>query len=192
MTGVRALVPREHGFWVMLGAALLASLLRADFSVPALAVAAPVVVAAAALGGLTRRHVRREAAAQLGAAALLGLSGVPIERAAGLPTKDTAAVATAWLLIFVSSALVVRAAMARARRGGQRDARFLDRIALSLPLAGAISLAALGRWHVSLALLLGLLGLALLSLLALSVKRMKTIGLSLAGIAVAVAFALGW
>ena len=113
-------LPREHGFWVMLGAALASALLRARGNRLSVLVAALVVVAAITAGALSHRRIRKSSVAQVVAAALLALSSVPVELAAALPLPNISAAAFARGVVFVSSALVVRAAFARSASNGSR------------------------------------------------------------------------
>ena len=72
-------LPREHGFWSMLGAVVLAAIVRSELSAATVLTALGVTALSGVLGGAFRRAVRRHETLQLGSAAVMGLAGVPIE-----------------------------------------------------------------------------------------------------------------
>ena len=109
MSSRMALVPREHGFWVMLTAVLLCALMQSNtLTLTLVTTAALVALASALAGGVIRRRVRRSGTAQLASAAVLALAGVPVAFVAKLPLSQIAVTTTAWAIVFVASALVVQ------------------------------------------------------------------------------------
>lgn len=138
-------LPSEHGFWVMLGAAQASALIRTQARVASV-VAALLVTSAVVVGGsLCHRWIRKASAAQLGAAAALGLSSVPVELAGGLPLPSVASAGFARIVVFLTSALLVRAAFARSARSGERRGLLLGGASLAIPVVCAVLLFAIGR-----------------------------------------------
>jgi hypothetical protein len=182
-------LPREHGFWVMLAAVVLAALGRADFALRALLVtlgSIPLVISGAAL---IAKRVRRSSRDQLLASAVLPVIGVPIQLAAGLDLASILTSALALVVLFVASALVVRGAFARSRAHG--SALRFDALAVVLTGLGCLGFAALGQRAEAIALGLGFSLLGLIVLGKPTTKRLKSVGLGLAGVAAVAAVALG-
>ena len=100
-------LPREHGFWTMLAAVVLAAVARSKPSPAVLLVALAVVALAVAAGAVFGRDIRRSGSLQLAAAASMSLAGVPIELAGGARPAAIALTTLAWAVVFTSSALCV-------------------------------------------------------------------------------------
>jgi hypothetical protein len=186
-----AFLPREHGFWAMLIAVLLAALLRVPLTLRSALAALGVAIIAAIAGGFVRRTIRRSGVAQPVSAAALALAGVPVELAGGASLRSMAAAVFAWVPVLAGSALIVRAAFARAARGKQHRAAWLDATAVALP-AGACAVFVLVGWHAEArAAGAAALGCAALVLTHPTVKQMKRVGLALASLTIVAALALG-
>jgi hypothetical protein len=112
-------LPREHGFWVMLGAAVLTAVARNWRSPAALIAAAVVVVGAAVVSGAFGATIRKREEQQVASAAALSFSGIPIDLAGGTPLVTAVATALAWAAVFTASAISARASFARAAHGGR-------------------------------------------------------------------------
>jgi hypothetical protein len=175
------LLPREHGFWVMLLAVLATALTHHGNAGAAWLMAASVLVMASLLGGLFARRVRRAGTAQVASAFALAFGGLPVEIAAGAWAPDALLTGLAWAAIFVPSALIVRAAFARAAGRGER-AHQLEVCAVGLCLAAAAAFTALGRFPETIATGSAAVMCALLACVQPSVKQMKPVGLTFAGL----------
>ena len=189
MPSLGHLVPREHGFWTILAAVLTAALVRAPFTPAVVATALLVLGASALLGGLINRHIRRSSVAQLASAGALSVAAAPVELVGGLPLGAVVSAAAAWAAIFVSSALIVRAAFARARRD-RRLSRLLDGSSIGLCAVACTTFVALGAWREALATGMGAVACTGLVIAHPTVKQMKPVGLALAGLAALAALAL--
>lgn len=183
-------LPREHGFWVMLGAALASALLRTKAERMSLLSATLLALIAICGAALCHRWIRQSSAAQLIAAALLALSSVPVELAAGLPRASIAAAALARSVVFVTSALIVRAAFARSARGGARRSLRLRLLSLSIAVLAAALLFSAGWLAEGSACLLAAAACAVFVWIAPTAKELKPLGLSLAGLALISALVL--
>jgi hypothetical protein len=177
-------LPREHGFWVMLSAALLAAILRAPADPGAWLAFAVLLVGTPLVGGAVRYRIRREGVMQLASAGLLGMAGVPVALAGGQPLPATGAMAAAWVGLFVPGALSVRAILAGAKRGGAAARRRYDVWAIGLAIVSTAGVVATGF---PLHAVGPLLGVALTGIIAVTAPRptkLKAVGLALAGAAV--------
>jgi hypothetical protein len=184
-------LPNEHGFWVMLGAVLLCALLQAGGSLRAWLAAAVVLVAGALAAGFIRKRIRRSGVAQLVSAATLAFGGAPVALAAGIAWQRVAGTVIAWMVVFVSSALLVRAAFARARRAEELRAIVLDASAIGICSAANIVFGLLGARMEALATGLTAIACAVLVAKHPSVKELKGVGLALGAIAALAAVVLG-
>lgn len=183
-------MPREHGFWVMLGAAILSAELRAELTVSASSCGVVVFVGAVASACRLRRKIRSHEGAQLAATASLGLVGAPVEWAGGLPLSAVVASTLARLAVFLASTFLVRAAFARSARRPSWSSGRWQGAALVL-LGGAFVALTLAKRPVE-ARACALAGVACLALACWSptAKQLKPLGLSLAGVAFGSALAL--
>jgi hypothetical protein len=183
-------LPTEHGFWVMLLAAVLSAWLRTGFA--ALAIMSGIVVFGVAVGSASvlHRKIRGHESAQLVATACLALAGTPLEWAAGLPQSAVLSGTAARLAIFLASSLLVRSAFARSARKPRVSSRAWQLIALLL-LATAFAILTLAGRHVE-ARACAMAGVACVALAWWSptAKQLKPVGLALAGVAFGSAFAL--
>lgn len=187
-------LPREHGFWTMLSAVQLVSIVRVGATWQSLLVSlfsiCFCVLGAMRLG----RSIRRESRLQLISSAALGCSGLAVEWVGGAPLESALHTASAWVLLFVACALLVRAAFARpastkrpADRRSKRAPGFFQRpraleaCALSLCALGALVLDLVGARGEALVLGLSCVFLLALSYKKFSVKQLKPVGLLLAG-----------
>ncbi len=188
VTGIRTRrrgpsLPTEHGFWVMLAAPVFAAWLRVGLS-PRVALASALVIAAVILGAaVVHRRVRRSGALQLALAVALGLVGAPVEWAGGTAAAGVLAVSAAWMAIYLSTTLVVRATFARAARGsGSRSRALLLRFgAVAVGAAAAAGFALGGRMAEATACATASVTCAALAWLSPTVKQLKLIGLALTG-----------
>jgi hypothetical protein len=185
-------LPREHGFWTMLGAVVLAALVRSELTAATLLTALGVAALSGVLGGVFRRAVRRHESLQLGSAALIGLAGVPIELVGKVDPASMTLTMLAWSVVFSASALSVRSSFARASRKprSKAKAKALSLGAVVLPLFAATLFGVIGYAAQAVASLVAALGCATLGLARPGIKRMDTVGLSLAGVALLAALAL--
>ncbi len=182
-------LPREHGFWVMLGAVSAAAAARASLAPRSLAVLLVVAPLCVALASRVGRSVRRSAAAQLAAAALLPLAGLPVELAGGVPVADALTTVVAWAAVFVSGAMIVRAVFERAARRRSR-ATLLDAGALALCVAAAAALALLGARGGAMAAGIAAIGGTAIAIARPSPQQLKAVGLAFAGLTIAAGVAL--
>lgn len=181
-------LPREHGFWTMLAAVQLAAVVRSGVGAALLA-SLVLVGVLSVLGGLGSRAVRRRRSLQLASAAVLGVSGLPVELAFGVPWPSALATAACWVIMFGAGALLVHGAFARASRK-RGPAIHYEAGACLLGALGAIGLA-LGGF----ALQASALGAATCCLAGLAShrptpKQVKSLGLALAGMNAGVAVLL--
>ena len=126
-------VPKEHGFWVMLAAVLVSSLLRAGMAWPSVGVAVVLTTAIVAAAGALHKRVRKSSNAQLASTLALAAAGAPIEAAAGLGLGDIIGATAARLVVFSTGLFVVRAALARSSRLGARRSKLFQLAAVLLP-----------------------------------------------------------
>jgi len=175
----------------MLAAVLLAALLRVPPAPRPLLVAFAVALLAALVGGFAGRTIRRSSPVQVVSAAVLAAAGVPVELAGGATPESALAAATAWVPILAGSALLVRAAFARAARGKERTARWLEASAVTLPGAACAAFAVAGYYAEARAAGVAALGSCALVLVHPTVKRIRQIGIALASLALASALVLG-
>jgi hypothetical protein len=183
-------LPSEHGFWVMLAAAQAGALLRTRAVSPSVAVALLVSCVAVVAGSASHRQVRKSTAAQLIGTAALALSSVPIELAAAVLLPSIAWAALSRVVVFVASALVVRAAFAEAARGGARRGLLLRYASLALPTLSAALLVALGRTAEAGTCVIAGAVCAVCAWSRPTVKQLKPLGLALAGLALITAVTL--
>lgn len=175
-------LPNEHGFWVMLGASILSSELRAGFATAALVTGAAAFFVVVLVATVFHRKIRGRESAQLAATAGLAFAGTPIEWIAGLPLGSVLAGTAARLAIFLSSALLVRAAFARSARNPAMSCASLQQVAVVLVAAAGLLLALAG-WYAE-ARACAAAGALLLALACSrpTVKQLKPLGLALAGV----------
>lgn len=174
------ILPREHGFWVMLVASLLgAALEHPDVRVwgGALLVGACVSV----LAGGFARQVRRSAGLQVLAAAVLPWIAAPVELLAGGEPAPVVVKAASWMVIFGAGALVVRAVFERAARRSRSAWRLECGAVLASAVAGGAFWLS-GSARSALALLLASVTYAVVSALRPSVKQLRPVGLTFAGL----------
>ncbi|HET7545875.1 MAG TPA: hypothetical protein VFK05_38670 [Polyangiaceae bacterium] len=186
----RAALPREHGFWVMLAAALLSALLRAGAQRASVFAATATVVVVVAAAGALHRRVRRNSLAQLTATLLLSLSAVPVELAGGVPHSSIASAALARAVVFLASALVVRAAFARSMRGGRVRTFFFHLLSIAIAGVAALVFHATGRGTEASACAMAAIVCGAFAYQRPTTKELKFLGLSLSGLVLASTLAL--
>lgn len=182
-------IPREHGFWVMLTAVVLAAG-SAYPSLGSLLTAVVVVGAGALLASLVHRRVRRQPRLQLAASLVLAAAGAPIELAGRAPWVEAVYDTVAWAAVFAAFTLSVWACTARSSRIRRPQVRDLTAAAIALPLVAAVGLTLAGHRGHALAALLGAAASSSFGLWRPGAKQMKPIGLTLAGVALLVALVL--
>lgn len=186
----QGLVPREHGFWVMLTAVLLCAGMQSPAAGLLLVLTALLVAVVVALaGGTIRRRIRRSNAAQLASATLLAGAGVPVALVGRVPLSQIGSTTLAWAVIFMANALVVHASIARAKRH-ERRAWGLAALAVGMAAAASIGFAVSARNNAAMATALTGFGLAAIALVAPTARQLKPVGIALAGLATLAAFAL--
>ena len=187
---LRQSLPSEHGFWVMLSAALGSALFRARVSLSSAGVALACALLAIVAGSAGHRWVRRSSRMQLAATVGLAFSGAPIELANGVSSASVALRSLSRAVVFFTSALVVRAAFARSARRGEARSRLIALTSLAVPsLAGLTFLAAQRRPEAAACFMTSAL-CALLVFIRPTAKQLKPLGLALAGLALLSAVAL--
>jgi len=187
---LRAALPSEHGFWVMLGGALAGALLRAGAHVATFTVAVLTAALLVAGGSALRRQIRRSGFAQLAATLLLSLAAVPVELVGGVSVSRVALAAIGRAIVFVSSALVVRAAFARTARGGATRNWLLHLLSIAIAVLGAITLYATGHAREASACAMAAGVCLVFAYQRPTVKQLKQVGLALSGLVLASATAL--
>lgn len=183
-------VPREHGFWVMLAAVLVSSLLRAGMALPSVAVAVVVTTSIVIVAGALHKQVRKSSNAQLASTLALALAGAPIEAAAGLGFSDIAGATAARLLVFSTGLFVVRAALARSSRLGAGRSKLFQLAAVLLPLAGVALFGLLGGSGEALACVLATVFAVFAAAWRPNAKKLKPLGLFLSVLVVGSGLAL--
>jgi hypothetical protein len=184
-----ARAPREHGFWVMLSAVVLAAFIR-NPGFAAAFVGVSTVLGAAWIGGEVRARIRREERLQIASGAVLAVAGIPIELAGGARFLDAFANAGAWVVVFGTFTLCVLAGTARSSRIRRDQVSFLTLLAFLIPLGAASGFAFAGFRAPALACLLAAVSSVAFAIWRPGAKQMKAMGLSLAGAATFVALVL--
>ncbi len=178
----------------MLAVALLVSLSKVGLSLTSLALLVTSVAVLAGGGALAGRRVRREGGLQVASAATLGMSGVPLELASGVPWQSSLATALTWVVVFVAGALVVRAAFARKRAqktpAGTVSAAQLETVAAVGSALAAIVCLVGAAYAEALALAFTTASVIAFSSLRFTPKQVRELGLLLAGMMVLVATTL--
>jgi hypothetical protein len=136
------------------------------------------------------RAIRGREAAQLGATAGLALAGAPIEWVSGLSTPEVLAGTVARLAIFLGSALVVRSAFARSARVRALSSGALQWSALAIVTLTGGLLTLEHRFSEARACALAGVVYIVLALGKPTVKQLKPLGLTLAGLALTTAVVL--
>lgn len=181
MSGLRAALPREHGFWTMLLAVQLATLLRVGPSWTSAAAVVGCIALLSVAGGMASRAVRRHTELQIASAAVLGVSGLPLELAVGWPPIDALITAFAWTIVFTASALLVRGVFARARRRGPPAWPF-DLGAVGLTGTAALACVLLGALPQAVALAASAMLLLVLARTRPTPRQLRPVGLALAAL----------
>jgi hypothetical protein len=158
----------------MLGGALAVGVAQAP-SLAALGVALAFAAVAILGAGLAHKRIRSDGALQIVSAALLGLLVVPVAQAGG---GAGGAAAIALTAVFVSGALVVRVAFARARRRS-REVMWYSVAAILVSLAAAGALVALGERRAGAAAAVGVLGAVAMLAGRPTPRELKALGLGL-------------
>ena len=184
-----ARVPREHGFWVMLSAVVVAAFVR-NPGLAAAFVGVSTVLGAAWVGGEVRARVRREERLQIASGAVLAVTGIPVELAGGATLVDALANAGAWVVVFGTFTLSVWAGTARSSRLRRQQVPLLTLLAFLIPLGGASGFAFAEFRAPALACMLAAVSSVAFAIWRPGAKQMKPMGLSLAGTATFVALVL--
>jgi hypothetical protein len=177
-------LPKEHGFWVMLGAAMISAAGRSQWQLSSMAATLLAGLTALVVAIFIHKRVRRMEWAQLLASTTLALLIVPGELLSGMTGLQVSCNVAAWAALFTGASLAVRSAFARAKR----------RRGLSITLAcasvlvpagiGALLFAAQEAAAMRVALV-GSTGTLLIALWRPLPKDLKKTGLSLALIVIA-------
>ncbi len=183
-------LPSEHGFWAMLGAAQASALLRTKGAPHSLAVAALVAGVAISGASFSHRRIRRSSAGQLAGTLALALSSVPVESAGGVSLPSIASGSLARAVVFVTSALVVRAAFARSARDGRRSNLLLHLVSVALPALVAGLLFALDRPMEAGTCVIAGAASTVFAWSRPTAKQLKPLGLALGGLALTTAVTL--
>jgi hypothetical protein len=169
----------------MLVCSLLASLLRVRVTPETVLVAATVAFITVAGASMSQRRVRRSGLLQIVAALVLALAGAPIEVTAGAAATTLLASASVKAIVFSSSVLVVRGALASSGKSGQARSAGLYLLAAALSWSGA---AAFFRTQLTAEACVCLLTGAVTTTLAVSrptAKDLKALGLCMSSLAFA-------
>jgi len=183
-------LPSEHGFWVMLGAAQASALLRTKGAPQSLAVAALVAGVAISVASFSHRRIRKSSAGQLAGTLALALSSVPVEIAGGVSVPSIGSSSLARGVVFVTSALVVRAAFARSARDGKRSNLLLRIVCVAIPVLVAALLFALDRPMEAGTCVIAGAAFTVFAWSRPTAKQLKPLGLALGGLAVITAVTL--
>lgn len=186
----RSWLPSEHGFWVMLCAALITAIAQGRASARALTAGAVVFLLAIAVGASIHRRVRGSGNAQLASAATVSFVGVPIALWAGVPARRAVVTALAWAAVFVAGALVVRGTFARARSASRVPPEVFDRTAVLLCSGACVGFFSLGFRDAAWATGLGALCSIALVESHPTVRELKRVGLALAALSAVAAVVL--
>lgn len=178
-------LPKEHGFWVMMPAALLSGMARADFALTAVLLSVAVAIVSSVAGGMMRRRIRQTDWMQLLASLALAFFVVPAELVAELAPSLIAMHVLAWASLFVGCSLSVRACFARASRKKRKYAPALQFGALAVPIITTLGLFALGDRSSFYVALIGAIGVAGLVVWRPTPKDLKTNGIAMALIVLA-------
>lgn len=177
-------IPREHGFWVMLGTALSCAIGTAPERGFATLAAIGVAAAAIGLGAWWSRSVRRSSNFQLASSVLLAASGLPVSLVGGAPLESAIVTALAFAVIFFSGALLVRGAFARARGRG-RAVVLHQAVAAVLSSAATVAFALSGFTAAAISSALVVLLVTVVALVRPTTKHLKPVGLALAAVSTA-------
>jgi hypothetical protein len=175
-------LPREHGFWVLLAVSLSTSMVRARALPLALAAALPVALMCVLVAATSRRFVRRSGWAQLIGAVLLAFAGVPLEALGGVSPGRIGAGAALRAIVFGSSVLLVRAALATSGKRGRSKSAALYATAGALAGTGMLAFAAALRVPEAIGCAFAAGSAALLAWCHPTSKQLKPLGLYLAGL----------
>jgi hypothetical protein len=145
-----------------------------------------------AIASVLHRRIRRSGPAQLGATLLLSFSAVPVELAGNVSGARVALATIARAIVFVSSALVVRAAFARAMRGGANRNRLLHLLSVAVAAVGAVALYATGHAREASACAMAAGVCLVFAWQRPTVKQLKQLGLALSGLVLASALTLAF
>ena len=176
-------MPREHGFWIMLVAALLSSAGRSDWQLVPSVVALLAGLVAIAGAALLHKAIRRLEWAQLVASSTLALLVIPGELLSGMSASQVAHNVIAWASVFTGASLMVRAVFARARRSGGHGWWQTMASVLS-PLVAALALYLAGEGPALRIAAVGTVGMLILAAWRPVPKQLKISGLVLARIVV--------
>ena len=177
-------LPKEHGYWVMMPAALVAASARVNFDLGAIVAALLLAVFTTALGGMLHRRIRRLEWAQLASSVALAGLVLPVELIGGGGLRTALLDALAWASLFACGSLTVRACFARARRRS-RAAPYYGAAALLLAAGSCVYLllrSACASASVSGAAFV--LAAAMVVLRPMP-KELKTVGITLAVVVIA-------
>lgn len=187
-------LPREHGFWTMLAAAQLVSLSKAGLSLSSLATLTGSVAFVTLGGALAGPRIRRDGNLQVLSSAMLGMSGLPVELASGVPLSSALTTGLTWTVVFIAGALTVRAAFARkkSRRNVAPSSapRRLEALAFVLCVLAAVGCAAWSANGEALALAFTAACVVAFGSMRFTPKQVKELGLLLAGMMLLVATTL--
>lgn len=153
-------LPREHGFWIMLSAAVISSVGRSHWQALAIGVSLLAALVAIVVAALVHKAVRRSEWAQLIASSMLALLIVPAEVLSEVPNEQLLSNLLAWTGLFTGSSLTVRAAFARVRR---KPGTWEAIASVLVPLLATVVLYLIGdetAMRVSLVGCLGMMGMA--------------------------------
>jgi len=187
---LRNALPTEHGFWVMLGGAVASALLRARPGIATVATGVITSVLVIAGASSLHRRIRRSGFAQLAATLLLSFAAVPIELAGGIAMSNVASATIARAIVFVTSALVVRAAFARASRHGGNRTWVLHLLSVVIAASGALSFYTASRGREAVACAMAAAVCVVFTYQQPTVKELKLLGIALSGLVLASATAL--
>ena len=173
-------LPREHGFWVMLGLSTAGGIGIAPTTQSMLASA--ILVVAAVWGAMRlKRLVRRSLPLQALSVVVLALLATPIAVFGGARLEQGLAVSVPLAFLFLSCSLCVHEILYRAKRRVPH-ATWSGRGAILLALSGVAVSATMFSWEAAAAMAAGTLLIALLRLVRPSAKQLKRVGLSVAGV----------
>jgi hypothetical protein len=172
-------MPKEHGFWVMLTAAMISAAGRSQWQLLPIAITLLAGLGALGVAALIHKSIRRVEWAQLLASTTLALLIVPGELLSGMPAPQVAANVAGWAALFTASSLAVRSVFARAKRKSSLSIT-LTLASVVIPAAVGLLLYALSEEPPMRVALVGSAGMLLIALWRPLPKQLKKTGLGLA------------
>lgn len=172
-------MPREHGFWVMLAAAMISAAGRSQWQLASIAVTLLAGLVALFFAALIHKSIRRVEWAQLFASTMLALLIVPGQALSGIPAMQVSCNVAGWAALFTGSSLAVRSVFARAKRRRELSIA-LGLASVLVPAGVGLGLYLLKEEAPMRVALVGSSGMLIIALWRPLPKQLKKTGLALA------------